>query len=79
VETNNRYSSLLAEKDFQAGKKFSLFKLIVKPWTKFMETYFLKLGFLDGKAGFVISISAAYSIFLRWEKMAELQRQKEGQ
>ncbi|MGZ5278617.1 MAG: glycosyltransferase family 2 protein [Pseudobdellovibrionaceae bacterium] len=77
VETNNRYSSLLAEKDFNSGKKFSLFKLIVKPWTKFMETYFLKLGFLDGQAGFIISISAAYSIFLRWAKMAELQRKKE--
>lgn len=76
VNTNNRYSSLLAEKDWQAGKRFSFFKLLIKPWTKFMETYFLKLGFLDGLAGFLISVSAAYSIFLRWAKLNELQRLK---
>ncbi len=76
VETNNRYSSLLAEKDVQAGKKFSWLKLVVKPGTKFLETYFLKLGFLDGRAGFLISVSAAYSIFLRWAKIGELQKRK---
>jgi len=77
VATNNRYSSLLAEKDFAMGKRFSLAKLIFKPVTKFFETYFLKLGLLDGQAGFLISVSAAYSIFLRWAKIAELQRQSE--
>ncbi len=76
VATNNRYSSLLAEKDWRAGRKFSLMKLLVKPGTKFFETYLLKLGFLDGLAGFLISISAAYSIFLRWSKLNELERQQ---
>lgn len=74
VETNNRYSSLLAEKDVQQGKKFSLTKLIFKPWTKFIECYFLKLGFLDGLPGFVIAISAGYSMFLRWAKIWEITR-----
>jgi glycosyltransferase involved in cell wall biosynthesis len=73
VDTNNRYSSLLAEKDWAQGKRFSCLKLLVKPLTKFVETYFLKLGFLDGRAGLLISISAAYSIFLRWAKISELQ------
>lgn len=78
VATNNRYSGLLAQKDYAAGKKFSLLKLLIKPATKFFETYFLKLGFLDGRAGFLISISAAYSIFLRWAKIGELQS-REGE
>ncbi len=73
VETNNRYSSLLAEKDWKSGKRYSCVKLLVKPFTKFFETYILKLGFLDGRAGFMISISAAYSIFLRWAKISEIQ------
>jgi glycosyltransferase involved in cell wall biosynthesis len=75
VNTNNRYSGLLAEKDWQSGRRFSLLKLLMKPGTKFFETYFLKFGFLDGLAGFLISISAAYSIFLRWAKLHELERQ----
>jgi glycosyltransferase involved in cell wall biosynthesis len=74
VATNNRYSTLLAEQDFQKGKKFSLPKLILKPVSKFFECYFLKLGFLDGLPGFIIAVSAAYSIFLRWSKIWELQK-----
>ncbi len=79
VRTNNHYSSLLSGKDVQSGKRFSLFKLIVKPWTKFIECYFLKLGFLDGLPGFIIAVSAGYSIFLRWAKIWEQEKaQRQG-
>lgn len=74
IETNNRYSGLLAKADYEKGKRFSYYRILVKPPVKFMETYFLKLGFLDGLAGFVISASAAYSIFLRVVKTWEIER-----
>lgn len=73
VQTNNRYSGLQADAHFQKGQKFSYFKLIFKPWTKFIECYFLKLGFLDGLPGFIIAIGAAYSVFIRWAKVWELE------
>jgi glycosyltransferase involved in cell wall biosynthesis len=79
VLTNDQYSSLLAGKDFQAGKKFRVSKLIFKPWSKFFECYFWKLGFLDGLPGLIIAVSAGYSIFLRWAKIWELEmKQKKG-
>lgn len=74
VATNNRYSGLGAEELRAKGKKFSVAKLVFKPWTKFMETYFAKRGFLDGLPGFVISVGAAYSVFLKWTKLWELER-----
>lgn len=74
VATNNRYSTLLAEKDFAAGKRFSFLKLFIKPPVKFLECYLIKRGFMDGIAGFAIAISAAYSVFLRWMKIWELQK-----
>lgn len=74
VVTNDRYSTLGAEQLHKAGKKFSLFKLLTKPVSKFIETYFVKRGFLDGMPGFIIAVSASYSIFLRYAKMWELQR-----
>lgn len=74
IQTNNRYSSLQAESQFQRGDRFSLFKLIVKPWSKFLECYFLKLGFLDGLPGFIIAVGAGYSVFLRWAKIWEAQK-----
>lgn len=77
VETNIKYSHLQAEDWFKQGKKFSLLKLITKPFSKFIECYFLKLGFLDGLAGFVIAIGAAHSLFMRWIRLWELQKTHE--
>ena len=74
VETNNRYSSLQAQELFEKGKKFIFFKMMTKPFSKFVETYLWKRGFLDGMAGLMISVSAAYSVFLKWAKLWELKR-----
>lgn len=74
VQTNNRYSTLGAEALQKKGRHFWLFQLLVKPKVKFIETYIWKLGFLDGLPGFVISIGAAYSVFLKWAKLWEMER-----
>lgn len=76
VKTNDRYSGLQAAQHLKQGKKFSILKLIFKPWSKFIECYFLKLGFLDGLPGFIIAVSAGYSVFIRWGKVWELEREK---
>lgn len=74
VLTNDKYSSLQAQKMKQEGKKFNWFHFFTKPMVKFVECYFLKLGFLDGMAGFIIAISAAYSVFLKWSKLWEMEK-----
>lgn len=78
VLTNDKYSSLGAGNLAKSGKGFSLAKLIFKPWTKFVECYFLKRGFLDGLPGFIIAVGAAYSIFLRHAKLWEIKMKKEN-
>lgn len=79
IQTNNRYSGLLAEELDRKGRRFSLFNLIVKPKVKFIETYIWKRGFLDGLPGFIIAVGAAYSVFLKWAKLWERQRLKSRQ
>jgi hypothetical protein len=74
--TNDRYSTLQAESSVSRGVQFSFFKAIIKPWVKFFECYFLKLGFLDGYPGFVIAVGAAYSVFIRWAKIWEIELKK---
>lgn len=76
VVTNDRYSSLGAKQLAQDGKKFSYFKLVFKPFSKFIETYFFKRGFQDGLPGFIISVGAAYSMFLKFAKLWEIERVK---
>ena len=74
IETNNRYSSLGARALYDKGVKFSFSRLIFKPISKFFETYLAKKGFLDGLPGFIISVGAAYSVFLKFSKLWELQK-----
>ena len=74
VERNNHYSTLGAKSLFAKQQRFSTFRLLMKTASKFVETYFLKFGFLDGYPGFIISISAAYSVFLKWVKLWELEQ-----
>ena len=74
VTTNNRYSSLGAQDLADQGKKFCLLKLLLKPTSKFLETYVVKRGFLDGLPGFIISVGAAYSVFLKYAKLWERSR-----
>lgn len=73
VLTNDKYSTLIAEKQFKNGKRFNWFHFFTKPTVKFIECYFLKLGFLDGFAGFVIAKNAATSVFLKWIKLKEFE------
>ena len=71
VDTNNFYSGISADIFFNEGKKPSLLKLLFKPFGKFIETYIVKRGFLDGLPGFIISVGAAYSMFLKFAKLWE--------
>ncbi len=77
VARNNRYSSLGARKLRGEGMRFSTLRLLRKSVSKFLETYVIKAGFLDGYPGFIISVSAAYSVFLKWAKLWELETSEE--
>ena len=76
IQTNNKYSSLLAQKMFSSGQRFSWFHFFTKPAVKFLECYLLKLGFLDGWVGYFIARGAAYSVFLKWSKLKEMEIKK---
>ena len=76
IRTNNEYSTLGARDLFDSGKRFSVLKLIFKPISKFVETYLIKRGFLDGLPGFIISVGAAYSVFLKFAKLREFEQNR---
>src|SRR5690606_28768310 len=48
LEKINLYTSLEAAQRLQLGAKWSLFQTIAYPLAKFLQNYFLRLGFLDG-------------------------------
>lgn len=75
LERLNRYSTLSAEKRFKEGKKTSFAKAVINSAWAFIRTYFIRLGFLDGKIGFVIALYCAESSFYRHIKLLALQDQ----
>ena len=74
IATINKYSTLRAQAWAKKGKRASLAKILFKPWAKFIQNYFFKLGFLDGFAGFQVAVVGAFSYFLRLVKLRELQK-----
>ncbi len=82
----NRYAPLAAEQMFTHGKRTSILKIFIAGLTAFLQTYVLKLGFLDGLAGFCIARFAAHHAFLKhlllWERQqsqkSEVQSPKSG-
>ncbi len=68
------FSSITAQALFEEGKKASAFHLYLKPYFKFLWSYVIKLGFLDGHHGYVISKNSAHAYFLRYAKLRELWR-----
>ena len=72
IEKINKYSDTYALAAVANGKKTNLLKLILKPLYKFLSVYFLKLGFLDGWSGFLISCLSALDSFLRLSKIRVL-------
>jgi glycosyltransferase involved in cell wall biosynthesis len=51
--------------------------LTLRPPARFLRSYLLRGGFLDGTAGFVIAGTIAYSIFIKYAKLRELTRLSE--
>lgn len=69
----NLYTTLGAEKDFKRGRRGSLLKAILKAYWKFVHTYFLKFGFLDGKYGFLMALTGAHGTFYKNIKLMVLE------
>lgn len=64
------YSTWKAYDKIEKGSSTNLyFNTIIKPIYRFLYHYVLRLGILDGKAGFIISGLNAYDIYLRGVKI----------
>ncbi len=72
----SRYAPLAARQMFERGRRASVLKIFTAGATAFLQTYLLKLGFLDGLAGFTIARFAAHHAFLKYLLLWELQEQK---
>jgi glycosyltransferase involved in cell wall biosynthesis len=66
IEHMNRYSSLGAEMVAARGRvRFTAINLTLRPLWTFLYNYIFRLGFLDGKEGFLLHVN--HSIYVAWK------------
>ena len=70
----NKYSTLHARANLNEHKKSSIIKIILIPKGKFIYNYIIKLGFLDGIQGLMISFMMSFHSFLSWSKLWMIQK-----
>jgi len=72
LEKMNRYTSLMAEKMNQEGRRFRVHQLLTHPSFAFFKMFCMRLGFLDGTPGLILAGLYAYYTFVKYAKLWEL-------
>ncbi|AGB42272.1 glycosyl transferase [Halobacteroides halobius DSM 5150] len=67
----NHYTTLDAQKKYQAGKRKRLLYILMRPVLEFIKKYILKKGFLLGSQGLILAILSSYYQFLKYIKLWE--------
>jgi glycosyltransferase involved in cell wall biosynthesis len=68
-----KFTDISAKAKFEAGIRSSWPKVIVKSIAKFIKSYILKRGFLDGYYGWVICTQSTRATYLKYYKLLKLQ------
>ncbi|MBR1625721.1 MAG: glycosyltransferase family 2 protein [Bacteroidales bacterium] len=76
IERVNKYSTLGARKYLARHKTAGFCKILFSPVWTFFRMYVLRLGFLDGRAGFYVCKITAFETFLKCIKLKELNYKK---
>ena len=71
--TKNNYSSLTAVDHYKNGRRARIVDFTLRPVYAFLYRYFIRLGILDGIAGFTISVMEAHAVFMKYIKLYEIQ------
>ena len=78
VAKQNRYTTLQAEAMHARGERVGLARMALSPIARFLRFYVVKLGFLDGAAGFAHIAIGAFASFLKYAKLRALNARADG-
>lgn len=72
-----KYALLSAERYYKESKKAGWIKRNVSPRFAFAYNYFFRLGFLDGKEGYLIAKITMFYTYLKYMRLYELYKTKQ--
>lgn len=70
----HNYSALQAKMLYAKKKKPTLYHFLFRPFYRFWHQFVIRLGFLDGKEGFILAYVSAFSVFKRYVNLWLLYR-----
>ena len=73
LSKTDRYTTLMARRYFEAGRRAGFLQLALNPVSAFLKKYVAQQGFREGVVGFMVSALHAYYTFLKYAKLWELQ------
>ncbi len=73
-----KFTDISSKAAFANGKRSNFLKLIFSPFLKFLRGYIIKMGFLDGKEGWMIARWSAYATYLKYRKLLNIQRSEQA-
>ncbi len=75
----NRFTDVGAEELYKRGRRATFWAMLLRPPFRFFHMYVVRLGFLDGRAGFALAVLHAYAGFLKYAKLWDRVRsEREG-
>jgi glycosyltransferase involved in cell wall biosynthesis len=74
VERLDTYTRISARELYRRGVRWPLLRMLVHGGAKFTKAYFIKRGFLDGRAGLLLALLGSYGVSLKYAKLWELRR-----
>ena len=74
-EKFNQYTSLMAKRMLENGKRASFADILLHPFFAFVRFYILKLGFLDGKQGLIFALNHYFYTMIKYVKLYYWQRE----
>lgn len=78
IQKINKYTSISAQEYFKLGIKAPHWKILLKPLWRFVHSYIIKLGFLQGFTGFIISRNLAFMNYLKYAKLRKIIKENPG-
>ena len=71
-QQSRRFAETAAKALFSAGKKAGWIKRFLSPLFRFLYSYFFRLGFLEGAAGYYVASISAWASYHKYRRLHQL-------
>jgi len=73
IKRNDEISTIAAKSLYNSGHRSGI-KILINPVWRFIKSYFIKKGFLDGYPGFLIAKNTCAQAYMKYKKLNRLNR-----